>query len=64
MQPQALQPQQISHGPVERPFAVRGIANDGVGDVLHVAAQLMAASCQRLQSHFGAAGAGKALLGL
>jgi hypothetical protein len=48
MQPQPLQPDQLSNVSVQRPFAVRGVANDRVGDVFHVAAQLVAAARQRL----------------
>ena len=47
VQPQPLQAQVLGHGAVEWAFAVRGVANDGVGDVLHVAAQLVAAACQQ-----------------
>ena len=64
VQPQPLQPHPFGHSAVQRPFAVRGVAQDGVGDVLHVAAQLVAAARQRLQRQLGAAGAGKALLSL
>eukprot|EP01034_Spumella_vulgaris_P012359 gene12359-15732_t len=59
MQPQALQPDQICHGPVEWTFAVCGVTNDGVSDVFHVAAQLVAAAGQGLQLHLGPAQAWK-----
>jgi site-specific recombinase XerD len=59
MEPQALSAQVLGNGAVQRPFPMGGVANDGVGDVLHVAAQLVTPTGQGLQFHLGPAGAGK-----
>ena len=44
VQPQTMKTHVRSEGPVQGPFAVGRVADDGVGDVLHVAAQLVAAT--------------------
>jgi hypothetical protein len=51
MEPQALSAQVFGNGAVQRPFAVGGVADDGVGNVFHVAAQLVAPTGQGLQLH-------------
>ena len=60
MQPQAIETDVFGHSPVQRPFAVGGVAQDRVRDVLHVAAQLMPATGEWLQFQLGPARSGKA----
>ena len=60
MQPQPLQAQALGPPAVQRALAMRGIANDGVGDVLEVAADLVAAPGEWLGLHQGQPRAGKA----
>ena len=60
MQPQPLQAQALGPPAVQRALAVGGIANDGVGDVLEVAADLVAAPSVRLGQHQRQARAGEA----
>ncbi len=58
---QALAAKQFMEQAVVPPLAVGGVADDGVGDVLHVAAQLVPAAGQRLQFDQGIAAAGVAV---
>jgi len=39
VQPQAIKADMLGNGAVQRPFAVGGVAHDGVRDVFHVAAR-------------------------
>lgn len=46
MQPQPLHAEVGGHRAVQRPLAVGGVAQDGVGDVFQVAADLVAAALE------------------
>ena len=63
VQPQALQAQKGGQCAVQRPLAVGGVADQRVGDVLAVAADLVAPALQRFQGQQGHAGGLKTRLG-
>ncbi len=58
VQPQALAAQALRPPAVELPFAMGGIAQDGVGHMLEMAANLVAAARVRLGQHQAGVGAG------